>query len=441
MKLDVSTMGIIQLLVLLVVWPLAVHTHSWVETVRKIGSSGSFVGDPGYSMGYINRDDPKFKSDDQMLNKILDTTSNPTVCAKFAQGDYSNPKFQPLKAAAGDHIAMQYEENGHVTQPFLVPNKPYRSGNVYVYGTLEHTPDAKLNDVRYKWTADGTGGNQKGKLLAAHFYDDGQCYQDRGAAGSNFPIFMQRKQQYSQRALTCQTDLQLPADLPSQGVYTLYWVWDWPTNNGLKGNTTEIYTSCAQINLAKSDGLSAQGIDFSVKDITKAAVQSQLKTPIEVLTLGVGSSSPPAPTVTATGARGTGGQPIPTSRDARSSNVIGTGGRFKTVTVTASPVIVTTVAGGSGNGTGNGGRNKTVTVTADAQTVTQWQTVTVGGNGRGNNSGDAAGAPKTSTPKSAVSSRATTLQTSVRPSASASAPNNAGAPTTKVVVTSVTPFM
>lgn len=341
-------------------------------------------------MGYIPRGGPGF-ADVNLQNKILDVKTNPLICRNFSQGDYSNPAFQPLKAAPGEFISMSYQENGHVTDPTLVANKPFRSGNVYVYGTLDHTADAKLNDVRNVWTVDGTGGNQKGKLLATHFFDDGQCYQNRGEDGSKYPIFTARKAKFAQDELHCQTDLQLPADLATSGTYTLYWVWDWPTNNSMPGNTTEIYTSCAQIELGeKQANSSTSEIKFAVaaKDIKSAAVSSQLVKHIEALTLGVGSSSPPAVTGVATA---TGSAPVKT----------------KTTSAKASK---TTKSGKNGV--------KTVTVTAEATTVTQYQTVTVGNGGA---------TPK---PQLEVTS---TLRTTVK--------TNSPAPTTKVPVTSVKPFL
>ncbi|ORY54807.1 uncharacterized protein BCR38DRAFT_317349, partial [Pseudomassariella vexata] len=225
------------------------NAHSWVEALYRISNTGMFVGDMGYPMGWVNRTAlGQAFSDDMVLNKILDLKSDPVVCRQFAQGDYSG-QAQPLKAAPGDSIAMLYAENGHVTDPELVPGRPYRGGNVYVYGTLKQKPDNKLNDILNVWNAAGTGGNKKGKLLATHFYDDGQCYQDRGAEGPKYPIFVERKNKYGLPELLCQSDVRLPEDLPTTGKYHLFWIWNWPLNNGLAGNTTEIYTSCAEIQL------------------------------------------------------------------------------------------------------------------------------------------------------------------------------------------------
>ncbi|RYP38296.1 hypothetical protein DL768_010801 [Monosporascus sp. mg162] len=167
----------------------AAHAHSWVESLKRIGPNGAFSQDTGYPIGFIERGAPGF-SDDSQLNRILDTNSNPPIC-KPSAGAYQG--YDRLAAAPGDFIAMLYEENGHVTDPTLTP-RPYRGGNVYVYGTLQHEDATGINDVLNAWTADGKGGDGKGKLLAAHFYDDGVCYQNRGgpAAVTNLPVYTER---------------------------------------------------------------------------------------------------------------------------------------------------------------------------------------------------------------------------------------------------------
>ncbi|KAI0126456.1 hypothetical protein BJ170DRAFT_406447 [Xylariales sp. AK1849] len=372
--------------------------HSWVETLQKISSTGSFVGQPGYAMGYINRSDPGF-SDDAVENKILDTTTNPVVCKDFAQGDYSNPLYQPLTAAPGDFIAMQYLENGHTTNPTLTP-RGFRSGNVMIYGTSEKSTDFGVNDVLYTWNAEGTGGNQKGKLLASHFFDDGSCYQD--VADSASSIRAARHAEFGVSELPCQSDFQLPSDLSTSGTYTVFWVWDWPQKPNEVGNTTEIYSSCATINLSSAtSNSSAKGVQFvQNSNVMKAAIQSQMVTPIEVLARGTGTAAPAAPT------------------DVQA-------------TTTAASAHTTSGAHASSSSKGNKGGIKTVTVTADPETVTQYQTVTVDAGAGGN-----AQATSTGTKASATASTASTMRTSVK-SSSASNPTATGA----AVVTSVAPFL
>ena len=57
-------------------------------------------------------------------------------------------QFGPVKAAPGDFVALQYQENGHVTKPDAAPFKPLNSVTVYVYETLyDDLTDTNLVDV------------------------------------------------------------------------------------------------------------------------------------------------------------------------------------------------------------------------------------------------------------------------------------------------------
>ncbi|KAI1423233.1 hypothetical protein F5Y12DRAFT_553786 [Xylaria sp. FL1777] len=364
--------------------------HTWVEYLYRIGSNGSFTGDPGYPIGYIPR--AQGVSDDVHQTKILDTSTNPVLCKPLSSSNTA--QYPPLQAGAGDYIAMQYQENGHVTQPDLTP-RPYRSGNVYVYGTSQHQDTDGINDVLNAWTADGKGGNQKGKLLATHYFDDGQCFQDNPGN----PIVQQRQKAYGVNQLPCQTDVQLPADLPADGTYTLMWVWDWPRIISNTQNVTEIYTTCAQINLSgssKSQGVkAAPAIKFDSKDkIESVAISSQVYNLIEATALGIGTNSPAAPT-------GLG--------DATSSSDMATSSTTK----------------GKGHS-----HIKTVTVTAEPETVTQYFTVTVSGD---NSNGGAASQPSTSATATATATAVTTKK-----SATSSA---IPFPTSFIPVTSVHGFL
>ncbi|KAI1364401.1 hypothetical protein F5Y08DRAFT_328749 [Xylaria arbuscula] len=360
------------------------NAHTWVEYLYKISSTGAFSGDPGYPIGYIPRS--QGVSDDVHQNKITDTSTNPVICKPLSSSD---PQYAPLKAGAGDYIALQYQENGHVTQPDLTP-RPYRGGNVYVYGTSQHQDTDGINDVLNSWTVDGKGGNKKGKLLASHYFDDGQCFQD--APGN--AIATERKAKYGVDQLFCQTDIQLPTDLPSDGTYTLMWVWDWPMIVSDTQNVTEIYTSCAQIDLTSST--KAEGIIKFGKsnDVASAAISSQVHNLVEATALGVGTNSPPAPTGLddATGSA----DPVPTSTK---------------------------------TGKGKHDHVKTVTVTADPETVTQYYTVTVGGDNNNNNGG--------ATSQSSTFTTATVTSTPTETVTSTGHPF----PTSFVPVTSITGFL
>lgn len=212
-------------------------THSWVERTMRIASNGTMVGAPGYERAHVVRgtiaeDDivwllpPNGRADGKVIH-LDDKIANPR------QRMLSYPEqFGPVKAAPGDFVALQYQENGHVTKPSAAPFKPLNSGTVYVYGTLYNDlTDTNLVDVHLAWTQDGTGGNQKGRLIASRNYDDGQCYQI-----NSDPISLQRQKEFPKTAedpmgrdLWCQTDVQIPCDTPIGAMYTVIWVWDWPT--------------------------------------------------------------------------------------------------------------------------------------------------------------------------------------------------------------------
>ncbi|KAH8166884.1 hypothetical protein CIB48_g1337 [Xylaria polymorpha] len=380
------------------------NAHTWVEFLYHISSTGSFTGDPGYPIGYIPRS--QGVSDDVHQNKILDTSKNPAICKPLSSSDTT--QYPPLQAAAGDYIALQYQENGHVTQPDLTP-RPYRGGNVYVYGTTQHKDSDGINDVLNAWTADGKGGNGKGQLLATHYFDDGQCFQD--APGN--AIAQQRKAKYGVDQLFCQTDIQLPTDLPSQGTYTLMWVWDWPRIISNSQNVTEIYTTCAQIDLQGSvKGASVNGrpgIKFGDNNnIASAAISSQVHNLIEATALGIGTSSPPAPT----------GLPEAT-------------GSSDPTTSTGS--AQTTSSSDPATSTGKGHHHdhiKTVTVTAAPETVTQFYTVTKTAS---NNNED-------TTPTQTSTSETATVTVTTVPTTTVTSPT-IQFPTSFVPVTSVHGFL
>ncbi|KAI4870213.1 hypothetical protein F4820DRAFT_287811 [Hypoxylon rubiginosum] len=369
----------------------AVSAHSWVEEVRKIDLSGAFEGGVGRSMHWMNRTADGF-SDDKVQNKILDTKPNPAICKPIDGAYYAGAN--RLNASAGDYVALVYQENGHVTQPFLTP-RPYRDGLVSIYGTMQHEDNDGINDVLNSWTADGKGGNGKGQLLATHYYDDGQCYQNAGQ-DFNIKIYAERQKKYGLSELYCQSDFQLPEDLPETGTYTVMWVWDWPLIVTDTTNSTEIYTSCAEITLEpRNSSSTVQAMKFS-KDtpVNSAAISSQLFDMYEATGLGIGTSPPGAPTTT----------PAEDS------------------TATADVSATTTAADSTSTSKKHHHGIKTVTVTAAAETTTQWKTVT-------------AGAGNAAQPETSQTASSSTQATS---SAADSSP---AAPTSSVPVVSVSKFL
>jgi hypothetical protein len=159
-----------------------------------------------------------------------------------------------LSAKGGSKIALQYQENGHVTLPETTPGKPANRGTVYVYGTSEPREDDSLLSIHKVWDTAGKGGNKRGKLLNTFDFDDGKCYQINQGDISRL-----RQRRFGPRAdpimgaeLWCRNIVSLPVGLPTDTLYALYWVWDWPTgriSNGSLNAKTEIYTTCIDVEI------------------------------------------------------------------------------------------------------------------------------------------------------------------------------------------------
>jgi hypothetical protein len=239
----------------------------------------------------MRRGDPGF-SDSKLLIKIMNPQDNPHVCGDFK--GYDNPAYPPLTAAPGEFLSLLYAENGHVSFPDATP-RGYRSGNVMIYGSTEPiaSMDIGINDILYQWTPDGTGGNQVGKLLASHFFDDGQCYEPQGPTISD--IREERESQYAHKSMYCQSAVQLPSDLEISSTYSLIFVWDWPQNPNEANEVPEIYTSCMTISVEENPeaATSAEEIIFpEAYDAIEAAIPSQVSNLIEVERRGTGTADP-----------------------------------------------------------------------------------------------------------------------------------------------------
>lgn len=155
-----------------------------------------------------------------------------------------------LRAQAGTRVALRYQENGHITRADDLPGKS-SPGRVFVYGTARSQPQDSLLDIHKVWNADGTGGDGRGRLLLNADFDDGACYQ------KNTSPLSHARQELPQREhdaweggdLWCSSDVVIPQDLASGSMYTLYWVWDWPTapRPELPMGKQEVYTTCIDV--------------------------------------------------------------------------------------------------------------------------------------------------------------------------------------------------
>ncbi|KJK88389.1 hypothetical protein H633G_07729 [Metarhizium anisopliae BRIP 53284] len=144
-----------------------VCSHSWVERLMVIGTNGTMIGNPGYIRGAVSRLDPNFN--DFKMQHLLPTSTEGLLTDKLCKNIQRNRTYTTdlpaLQAAPGAFIALQYQENGHVTLPGLTPQKK-NSGTVYVYGTLYPRDDELLSSIHNVWNTDGTGGDGRGRLLA-----------------------------------------------------------------------------------------------------------------------------------------------------------------------------------------------------------------------------------------------------------------------------------
>ena len=136
----------------------------------------------------------------------------------------------------------------------------------------------KLSEIHKVWDKEGTGGDQRGKLLAVRPFDDGRCYQiNQGSLSAERQIAYKKIPQDPQGAdLWCQNNIRLSVD--AKGEYTLYWVWDWPSRPSCefpKGKA-EIYTSCADIRLIQ--GTKEGRVSYVAgQDLNSAAIQEQME--------------------------------------------------------------------------------------------------------------------------------------------------------------------
>jgi hypothetical protein len=261
--------------------PLA-HAHSWVEELTLLAPNGSFTGPRGYPRGMVQR---TASFTDEMMEWQLPTgngntiTSSMSICRPSQQTANYTAGNPILQAPAGSSIALRYQENGHVTQPWIPYGKPQGSGAVYIYGTTQPSEDDTLVDIYQNWTLDGTGGDGRGRLLTSQFFDDSQCYQI-----SEAPKSVERQQEFPRKAeagsveganLWCQTDVKLPSDLSVGTEYTLYWVWDWSTLK-TSGSVAQpqFYTTCMDVEISAAES-EEESVPFAtITNYGEAAISS-----------------------------------------------------------------------------------------------------------------------------------------------------------------------
>lgn len=344
------------------IWLLAFsstsNAHSWVEEVRLVASNGSFVGPIGYARAFVGRSDPGF-SDFSNENKFEGDLSGPMCQSKQTLGSEST-KYPALVAAPKDQVALRYLENGHTTLFTTQKGKPLGRGTVFIYGTTKPSTDDTYLNVHRQWNTAGTGGNGRGKLLATRPFDDGKCFQPNSS-----PVAAQRAQALGlplppSTEISCQSDFQIPADAPTTGLYTVYWVWEWPflySNGAIQ--TNESYTSCIDISMTSNPvpaagpvntkqaiglGANAAAIpaymttQFSVDAIALPQVAPDNPNPIPA-PAGVNAPAQPAPAAPAAASSSA----PPAAAASPSSSSANQGAKLVTVTVTEQSLTTVTV--------------------------------------------------------------------------------------------------
>jgi len=255
--------------------------HSWVERLRQLSLNGTMIGDPGFIRGFVDRDDPTF-NDLQIQHHLPPNGRNSEppilpsdfICRDSQRTAHSSEKFPRLRAHPGDFIALQHQENGHVTLLETSPEKE-GGGQIFIYGTQHPSEDDTLLSIHRVWNADGTGGDGRGSLLAVRPYDDSQCYQVNDG-----PVSVARQHTFSKEPaypqdvnLWCQSDFRLPNNIGS--TYTLYWVWEWPFKTGYMDRPADIYTSCMDIDILP--GIQQGVVSFvDGQDLNWAGVKEQM---------------------------------------------------------------------------------------------------------------------------------------------------------------------
>lgn len=320
-----------------------------------ISPGGEFTGQPGYSRNNTLRTAPGFS--DLLMVHILPGQGQPSIeerqfpspndvqnilptdpmCKKTQQSQFQSAGSSRLQAAPGDMVALRYEENGHVTLPQNQLGKPANRGTVYIYGTTQPKQDEIFLDIFGNWTADGTGGDKRGKLLATQPFDDGQCYQ---VNGGNISLARQKEfphtaDQLQGANLWCQNDIKIPTDAPSGKPYTLYWVWDWPTlphvDPNLPNGKAEVYTTCMDIDITAakaSRDLEERQAPSSGGNIDSMAIPAYVKS----LNAAPAASSTPAAAPAKLAVAAVASSPAAAAQASTNSPSV------VTVTVTATPV-------------------------------------------------------------------------------------------------------
>ena len=81
-----------------------------------------------------------------------------------------------LRAPAGSHILLRYQENDHVTLPGNNLGKD-TPGLVFIYEISQSLLNNTLQEIHKVWDPMSTDGDERGRLLTQCNFDNGTCYQ------------------------------------------------------------------------------------------------------------------------------------------------------------------------------------------------------------------------------------------------------------------------
>jgi hypothetical protein len=114
------------------------------------------------------------------------------------------------------------------------------------------TENDMLSNIHKVWNENGNGGDNRGRLLGMFNFDDGHCFQVNDS-----PISRYRRERYGHafelpegNDLWCGNQVTIPTEV-YYGLFSLYWVWDWPTNPGGMDEKQEIYTTCMDVDIRR----------------------------------------------------------------------------------------------------------------------------------------------------------------------------------------------
>lgn len=162
-----------------------------------------------------------------------------------------------LQTEPGSKVLLMYEENGHITLPEALRDKP-SLGTVYVYGTYMPYPYDTLLNIHGVWNINGTAGDKRGRLLSTAPFDDGSSYQINSSKTSlrRQDMLQHPHKEDEGENLWCGIVVKLPEHLPHGPNYTFYWVWDWPSEYDSGGLIKpQIYTTCVDIHVVSRSGV------------------------------------------------------------------------------------------------------------------------------------------------------------------------------------------